>query len=245
MPASWWSGDAQRTRRSGREATNMMPTATITAAIITSTCCAMPTAVMIESIENTMSMTMIWAMIAANACGALCAEFVLVRLLDRGVHLVRRLVDQEDAAGDQDEVASTRRHVRTASTTGAVSPMIQADHQQQQDAEDQRQRQAEPAGRGRPAPGQARHQHRDEDDVVDAEHDLHHGQGREGGPDGGARSEVRASKLLVESMRPDVSSRWRSAKWKPRRRIPRCDKARENFPSRRRPSGETRLAHAA
>ena len=42
----------------------MTPTATITAAIITSTWSAMPTAVMIESIENTMSMTMIWPMIA-------------------------------------------------------------------------------------------------------------------------------------------------------------------------------------
>ena len=55
----------------------------------------MPTAVMIESIENTMSMTMIWAMMAENAALAVCGQIVLVRLLDRGVHLVRRLVDQE------------------------------------------------------------------------------------------------------------------------------------------------------
>ena len=43
------------------------PTETITAAIITETSSTMPTAVMMESSENTMSMMMICTMMAANA----------------------------------------------------------------------------------------------------------------------------------------------------------------------------------
>ena len=55
----------------------------------------MPTAVTIESIENTMSMTMIWTMIAANDRAGLLVEPVLMRLFDGRVHFVGRLVDQE------------------------------------------------------------------------------------------------------------------------------------------------------
>src|SRR6185437_5911097 len=48
------------------EAAYMMPTAITTAAIMTSTFWAMPMAVTIESMENTMSMAMICTMMAAN-----------------------------------------------------------------------------------------------------------------------------------------------------------------------------------
>ncbi|MNC89269.1 hypothetical protein D3C83_51780 [compost metagenome] len=48
----------------GPAATSIRATDAITAAIITRTSSTMPTAVMIESSENTRSMTMIWPMIA-------------------------------------------------------------------------------------------------------------------------------------------------------------------------------------
>ena len=64
----------------------------------------MPTAVMIESTENTMSMMMICTMMAENAAPAVLLEAAVMRLLDLGMHLVRRLVDEEQAARDQDDV---------------------------------------------------------------------------------------------------------------------------------------------
>ena len=50
----------------------MSPTATMTAAIITSTCCAMPMAVTIELIENTRSSRMIWTMMPESIAPACC-----------------------------------------------------------------------------------------------------------------------------------------------------------------------------
>ena len=49
----------------------MMPTAMITAAIITHSSSTMPTAVMTESSENTMSSSMIWTITLANEAAAL------------------------------------------------------------------------------------------------------------------------------------------------------------------------------
>src|ERR1700710_3261543 len=54
----------------GPDDTYMITQAITTAATMISRSCAMPIAVMIESSENTMSMTMIWTITQKNALGA-------------------------------------------------------------------------------------------------------------------------------------------------------------------------------
>ena len=64
----------------------------------------MPTAVITESSENTMSSSRIWMMTPANeAAAALAVPFLAFQLL---VDLVRALGDQEQAADEQDQVAA-------------------------------------------------------------------------------------------------------------------------------------------
>ena len=75
--------EAQRQHLHGRVAldevadrsadSSMTPTAMTTAGIMTPTCSAMPTAVITESSENTMSSSRIWMMTPANEA-ATCAE---------------------------------------------------------------------------------------------------------------------------------------------------------------------------
>ena len=55
----------------------------------------MPIAVMIESSENTMSMTMIWTITQKNALAAGWSSGSPSSRLDLGVNFVRRLRDQE------------------------------------------------------------------------------------------------------------------------------------------------------
>ncbi len=59
----------------------------------------MPTAVMIESSEKTMSMTMIWAMTASSVDLA-AADLVLLVAFERLVDLAGALPEQEQAASD-------------------------------------------------------------------------------------------------------------------------------------------------
>ena len=67
----------------------------------------MPTAVRMQSIEKTMSSSRIWTMAAAKPIvAARPVEHVVARVrIDGVVDLVGRLPDQEQAAGDQDQVA--------------------------------------------------------------------------------------------------------------------------------------------
>ncbi len=101
-----------------------------------------------------------------------------------------------------------------AENTGCVERDHPAQHQQQRDAEDQRQAQPDGACPVGLRLGQLADQHRDEDDVVDAEHHLHDGQGQQtrsrclgraagrasGAPAGGrgqSRGAVRALEVLA------------------------------------------------
>ena len=90
---------------SGPEAKSITPTAITTAAIITSMSSAMPTAVITESSEKTMSSSRIWMMTAANDDGLAAGRAVLLLALELFVDLGRRFVDQEEPAAEQDQVA--------------------------------------------------------------------------------------------------------------------------------------------
>ncbi len=84
----------------------------ITAAIMMARSCAMPIAVMIESSENTMSMTMIWTITQKNARRAGAASFVFVARFHLVVDFVGRLSDQKQPAADQDDVAPGKAEPR-------------------------------------------------------------------------------------------------------------------------------------
>src|ERR1700693_5752787 len=60
-------GCSATNRATGPDETYMMTQAITTAAIMISSCCDMPIAVMIESSENTMSMMMIWTITQKKA----------------------------------------------------------------------------------------------------------------------------------------------------------------------------------
>ena len=73
-------------------------TAPITAATMTPSLSAMPTAVITESSEKTMSSSRIWTMTPANAAFAFVDAVVLLAPFEAVVHFERRLGDQEEAA---------------------------------------------------------------------------------------------------------------------------------------------------
>ena len=89
----------------------MTKQAITTAATMISRSCAMPIAVMIESSENTMSMTMICMITQKNALAFGCVVGLAVARLDLGMNFVGRLRDQEQPAADQDDVAPGQREV--------------------------------------------------------------------------------------------------------------------------------------
>ena len=95
--------------------TSMTPTAITIAITMTTTCWAMPTAVITESSENTMSSTRICTSTTPNVrpCRPLTVLLV-VRHLELVVDLVRRLGDEEQPAAEQDQVASRECRGRTA-----------------------------------------------------------------------------------------------------------------------------------
>jgi hypothetical protein len=114
-------------------------------------------------------------------------RLALQRLEDLG----RGLPEQEQAAADEDQVspreldAGDREHRRGQ----ADDPR---DGQQQQDAHAHREPQADVAGAVALARRQLADEDRDEDDVVDAEHDLEHRQRQQGDPGLGVRQQVHA-----------------------------------------------------
>ena len=137
----------------------------------------MPTAVMIESTEKTRSSSRIWKIAPAEGqVQRLAHHLVLVvRGIDRVVDLLGRLPDQEEAAGDQDQVAPGEA-VPEGGEDGLGQPDDEGDGREQDEPHDQRRRDAEAA---RPDPVLGRQlvgQDRDEDEVVDAEHHLHRDQ---------------------------------------------------------------------
>ena len=71
----------------------------------------MPIAVMMESSENTMSMTMICMIAQKNTLALDSVIGLAMARLDLGMNFVRRLRDQEGAAADQDDVAPRQREV--------------------------------------------------------------------------------------------------------------------------------------
>ena len=75
---------------------------------MTGTSSTMPTAVMIESSENTMSMMMICRITAPNVALHRARRLAL-DALEQLVDLVRALPQQEEPADDQDEVAAGDR----------------------------------------------------------------------------------------------------------------------------------------
>jgi hypothetical protein len=84
----------------------MMPSAMTLAAIMIATSSTMPTAVITESSENTMSMTMICATTATERSCSACGRFGGFVSLDFLVYLVGCLSDEEQATENQDEPAS-------------------------------------------------------------------------------------------------------------------------------------------
>ena len=89
----------------GPAKTSITPTASTMATTITSTCCAMPTAVITESSEKTMSRSAIWRMVQPKVAFRLSALVHLVAGLELVVDLEGGLADEEEAAHAQDEIA--------------------------------------------------------------------------------------------------------------------------------------------
>ena len=87
------------------DATSITSTAMTTAAIMTGNSLDMPTAVMTESSENTMSRIMIWMITAANEPAALTV-LACSSPSSRPMDLPGRLGDEEQAAAEQDQVAA-------------------------------------------------------------------------------------------------------------------------------------------
>ena len=168
---------------SGPDATSITRTAITTAAIMTRTSSAMPTAVSTESSENTMSSRTIWTSTLAHRGRRrirrdVVGGFALERLADLG----RGLPEQEDAAADEDEVAP-RELVAVEREHGRRQADDPRDGQQQRDAHAHREAESDVPGPVAVVGRQALDEDRDEDDVVDAEHDLEHREGDEGDPD--------------------------------------------------------------
>ncbi|MCY1366136.1 hypothetical protein D9M69_530160 [compost metagenome] len=98
------------------------------------------------------------------------------------VHLLRALPQQEQAAEEQDQVASgnTLAEYYEQVRRQAHDP---GDRQQKQDSRDHGQRQTENPGARLHVFGHAADQDRNHDDVIDTQDDFQGGQGEEGNPD--------------------------------------------------------------
>ena len=101
--------------------------------------------------------------------------------LDAVVDLARRLPDQEQAARQQQEVAD-----RKSAPEHGGERLRETHHprrgSEQRQTEQQREHEAEFAREAPPAFVDAVREQRDEDEIVEAEHDLHGDQGRERRP---------------------------------------------------------------
>jgi hypothetical protein len=128
-----------------------------------------------------------------SEAGLAAVEQVGARIgIDAVMDLLGRLPDQEHAAGDQDQVAPGK--VVAEQTEHRIGEL----HDEGDRAEQHEPQQQRAADADTPRPGalilrQLVGQDRDEDQVVDAEHDLHHDQGGERRPGmrvGGERQQV-------------------------------------------------------
>ena len=141
----------------------------------------MPTAVMIESSENTRSTTMICRMTAPKV--ALTAPATASSCSPSSDWWISPVLFQIRNRPPAIRIRS-RPEISCPSTVN--SGVDQADdpgqHQQQADAHEHRHEQAEAAREFAPLLRQLVDQDRDEDDVVDAEHELERGERREGDP---------------------------------------------------------------
>ena len=106
-------GCASTNSLTGRAANIMIATAITTAATITDRSSAMPTAVITESSEKTMSSSMICVITAASV-GATRALDMALFAFELVVDFARGLEQQEQAADDQDQVAAGDRPVEHA-----------------------------------------------------------------------------------------------------------------------------------
>jgi hypothetical protein len=194
------------TRASGSAANSMMPTVMITAAIMIGTSSVMPTAVRIESIENTMSSAMICAIARRRRSRP---ALVAVEQSSDGIagsiavmDLLGRLPQQEQAAREKDQVAPEKRRLerRLAVRPGvAAHPEIEqrrAQGHQPADEHQQAMRMSSAATARFGAPllllrRQLVRKNRDEDEVVDAEHDLEQHERQQGRPAAGSVSSER------------------------------------------------------
>ena len=182
-------------RATGPDATYITIIAITTAAIMISMSCAMPIAVTIELTENTRSTATICSTIMRECRVDLGAPIVGLVRLHLGMDLVRRLGDQEQPAGDQDDVVPGERAAEAAEHR-IGQPHQPGQAEQQDDAEHQREREPDLARALGVLRRAARHQHRDEHDIVDAEHDLERRQGDERRPGIRIGQTVRASRTV-------------------------------------------------
>ena len=129
--------------------------------------------------------------------GRLClvgARFAGTRL-HLGVDLMRGLGNQEQSAGDQDDVVP-RERLTPQNGNRVCQPHHPGERKQQSNSKHQCQRQPElPDSRGA-VRLEARHQHGDEDDVIDAENDLERAQGDERKPSIGIGEKLEHSQTL-------------------------------------------------
>ena len=158
----------------------------MTAAIITSTSSAMPTAVRMESIENTMSIMTICAMRTAKpaetACPSAFSSCSISPWISRVPFTIRkspppiRMMSRQEISGSNRLCPSAPDISNGSVNTAAVSPMIQV--MKKSSTTRKTRASSRPICRARVAAGSGSDpdQDGDEDDVVDAEHDLHHGE---------------------------------------------------------------------
>ncbi len=142
------------------------------------TCRAMPTAVITESREKTISRTRSWINTDRNTCRPPTRRLGGVLGLELVVDLPRGLPDQEEAPAQEDEIASGEG-VPADREEGAGQPHQPGNREEEPDADQEGQPDSEPPGQRLLGAGQAGGEDGDEDDVVDAEDDLHRRQRRE------------------------------------------------------------------
>ncbi len=137
---------------------------------------------------------------------------VTVTRLDLGVDLMRGLGDEKQAAADQDDVAPGYSHLEDGDDR-LGEPHQPGEPEQHDHAEDEGERKPDLAGAARLLRLEPRGQDRDENEIVDAEHDLERGQGDERGPG-----------MRIGQERESVHMAYFPEKWIPvLRRSRKCD----------------------
>ena len=153
---------------------------------------------MMLSMEKTRSRTRICPIAAAKLSRALPPAACLGLRIDGVVDLLRRLPEQEQAAGDEDQVAPGEGLAEDLEDRlGELDDV--GDRAQQPEAQDESEADADAPGLGLMLRRQLVRQDRDEDEVVDAEHHLHHDQRGEGGPGGGIAGELKQAVHVARS----------------------------------------------